>query len=306
MQQENSQGNKEVPTIGRRSAASRVLNQGSTERMAGGMMNNIFRDDASDEEGHASDIDASDFSLEDDLEGICVFGTLAECQQQKPDEDAQERTMERRRQIDWLMDVALEKFKLHPVTWYSAVATLDAILRDKLPYMDRGKYQLLASSCLRVASKYEESAPTVNTPTTPTCENKSGIDLPTLADYIHMVNSAFTRDELKIGESEVLNLLDLNFPRSSPLEELEKMTQAEGMDSALTRLAHFFLDLSMYGDLAGAPILTPAERATEAVRKSRQGMDKIRAEVHALRRHAECYSSLLKRHDHVLKETVKC
>jgi hypothetical protein len=99
--------------------------------------------------------------------------------------------------IDWLIDVH-KKFKLKEKTLFMAVNLIDRFLQ--IVQVRKQNFQLLGISCLFLASKYEEIYP------------------PPLKEYSYVCADAYTNDQLKLMESDVLNLMNFKLVFSSTFE----------------------------------------------------------------------------------------
>jgi len=98
--------------------------------------------------------------------------------------------------VDWLNEVHL-KFKLRPETMYLTVNLIDRFL--SLRAVSRTKLQLVGCTAMLIASKYEE------------------IYAPEVRDFVYISDKAYTRDQILMMESIMLNTLQFNLTVPSAL-----------------------------------------------------------------------------------------
>jgi len=98
--------------------------------------------------------------------------------------------------VDWLSEVHL-KFKLRPETMYLTVNLIDRFL--SLRAVSRTKLQLVGCTAMLIASKYEE------------------IYAPEVRDFVYISDKAYTRDQILMMESIMLNTLQFNLTVPSAL-----------------------------------------------------------------------------------------
>ena len=99
--------------------------------------------------------------------------------------------------MDWLIDVH-RKFKLREKTLFMAINLTDRYLQ--IARVQKSNFQLLGISCLFSASKYEEIYP------------------PPLKEYSYVCADAYSNDDIKNMESQVLNSLEFKLVFSSSFE----------------------------------------------------------------------------------------
>lgn len=127
--------------------------------------------------------------------------------------------------IDWLIDVH-QRFKLVPETLFITVNIVDRYLAKR--FVEREKLQLLGTTAMLIACKYQEIYP------------------PSLADLVFMCNNAYIAREVLEMECTVLSVLeyDMTFPTS--LSFLETYLEALNVRDLPTELCtHFFLEVSL-------------------------------------------------------------
>lgn len=103
--------------------------------------------------------------------------------------------------IDWLIDVHFN-FKLLPETLFITINLLDRFT-GKLQ-IPRKKYQLVGATCLFIASKYEEIYP------------------PLIKDFKFITDNAYTIEEIKNMEKNILEQLDFEVTMPTSLRFLER------------------------------------------------------------------------------------
>ncbi|XP_029931429.1 G2/mitotic-specific cyclin-B3 [Myripristis murdjan] len=126
--------------------------------------------------------------------------------------------------VDWLVEVQ-ENFELNHETLYLAVKMTDHYL--SLTPVHREALQLIGSTCMLIASKFEERCP------------------PCVDDFLYICDDAYKREELIAMEAGILQTLgfDINIPISYRfLRRYAKCVNA-GMDT-LT-LARYISELSL-------------------------------------------------------------
>ncbi|XP_075264157.1 uncharacterized protein LOC142356062 [Convolutriloba macropyga] len=136
--------------------------------------------------------------------------------------------------VDWMMEVAQEH-QMVPETMYLSVMYLDRVL-SVVPVPQR-QLQLYGLTCVMLASKYEELFP-------------APID-----EYVYLADNAYTKEELKRCERDVLQALkyQLTVPTTRPF--LKRCLQAAQGNSKLEFLACYICELSLldYGLLQFLP-----------------------------------------------------
>ena len=116
--------------------------------------------------------------------------------------------------VDWLVDVHL-KFKLAPETLFLAVNLIDRFIERKI--VPKERLQLLGSTAMFVACKYEEIYP------------------PELADFVFICDNLYSKQEILANEGDLVGILDFSLSFSSPLRFLHRFAFLSGSTEA-----HFF------------------------------------------------------------------
>jgi hypothetical protein len=126
--------------------------------------------------------------------------------------------------VDWLVEVHF-KFKLLPETLFIAVNLIDRYLEKE--QIERKKFQLLGTTCLMVASKYEE------------------IYGPEIKDFVYITDKAYSKEEFLDMEYKVLIALDFNVNCPRPWIFLERFAKLMKGDNILFNLARYFIEMSL-------------------------------------------------------------
>ena len=125
---------------------------------------------------------------------------------------------------DWLVDVHL-KFKLLPETLFLAFNLIDRYLNKKS--IHRTKLQLLGVTSMLIACKYEE------------------IYAPEVKDFVYITDKAYTADEVKAMESDILITLEFNVTMPSSYRFLEFFNFYIKYDNLVMNFTFFLLELSI-------------------------------------------------------------
>ncbi|XP_072315016.1 G2/mitotic-specific cyclin-B3 [Eucyclogobius newberryi] len=126
--------------------------------------------------------------------------------------------------IDWLVEVQ-ENFELFHETLYLAVKMTDHFL-SRAP-VDRELLQLVGSTTMLIASKFEERSP------------------PCLDDFLYICDDAYKREELISMERTILQALgfDINIP--IPYRFLRRYAKCAGAAMDTLTLARYFCEMSL-------------------------------------------------------------
>mmetsp|Transcript_21499 Transcript_21499/g.44819 ORF Transcript_21499/g.44819 Transcript_21499/m.44819 type:complete len:315 (-) Transcript_21499:30-974(-) len=111
----------------------------------------------------------------------------------------------RRYLVDWMSDIG-EQFNLHTTTIHTSVLFLDRIFREdggRAP-PPRSQWQLIATACISVASKYEEA-------------EEHCPPIPELLEVTKLYQSGHTPLSFRDGECEVLGYLNWTLRAVCPL-----------------------------------------------------------------------------------------
>ncbi|CAI4054015.1 hypothetical protein SKDZ_16G3750 [Saccharomyces kudriavzevii ZP591] len=126
--------------------------------------------------------------------------------------------------VNWLVKIH-NKFGLLPETLYLAINIMDRFLCKELVQLD--KLQLVGTSCLFIASKYEE------------------VYSPSIKHFASETDGACTEDEIKEGEKFILKTLKFNLNYPNPMNFLRRISKADDYDIQSRTLAKFLLEISL-------------------------------------------------------------
>ncbi|CAI4055098.1 hypothetical protein SUVZ_16G3900 [Saccharomyces uvarum] len=126
--------------------------------------------------------------------------------------------------VNWLVKIH-NKFGLLPETLYLAINIMDRFLCRELVQLD--KLQLVGTSCLFIASKYEE------------------VYSPSIKHFASETDGACTEDEIKEGEKFILKTLKFNLNYPNPMNFLRRISKADDYDIQSRTLAKFLLEISL-------------------------------------------------------------
>nr|XP_027199454.1 G2/mitotic-specific cyclin-A-like isoform X1 [Dermatophagoides pteronyssinus] len=126
--------------------------------------------------------------------------------------------------VDWLVDVA-DEYKLKDETLFLAINYIDRFLSNYS--ITRQEFQLLGTSALFIASKYEEIYP------------------PELADFVYITDDSFSKAQILLMEKTILNGLafDVSVPTSNYF--LEMFSTKLVLDKQIYCLAKYLNLLTM-------------------------------------------------------------
>lgn len=126
--------------------------------------------------------------------------------------------------VNWLVKIH-NKFGLLPETLYLAINIMDRFLGKELVQLD--KLQLVGTSCLFIASKYEE------------------VYSPSIKHFASETDGACTEEEIKEGEKFILKTLEFNLNYPNPMNFLRRISKADDYDIQSRTLAKFLLEISL-------------------------------------------------------------
>ena len=126
--------------------------------------------------------------------------------------------------VNWLVKIH-NKFGLLPETLYLAINLMDRFLCKELVQLD--KLQLVGTSCLFIASKYEE------------------VYSPSIKHFASETDGACTEEEIKEGEKFILKTLEFNLNYPNPMNFLRRISKADDYDIQSRTLAKFLLEISL-------------------------------------------------------------
>ena len=124
--------------------------------------------------------------------------------------------------IDWLIDVH-NKLNFKEETLYITIYIIDSYLSKKS--IERKRFQLLGTTALLIATKLNE------------------IYCRRIIDYVLLTDNAYTKDDIKRMEEEIVKTLNFNFLIPSPLSFFEIIIKILGIseDKDLYNLGEFLL-----------------------------------------------------------------
>lgn len=126
--------------------------------------------------------------------------------------------------VDWLVDVHI-RFKLLPETLFLTVNIVDRYL--ELNCVPRQRLQLVGTSAMLIASKYEEIYP------------------PEVKEFEYITDRAYTREEILEMEGKIINSLQFTFTTTSSLRFLERYGLVSQLDEKMLNLAKYLLELAL-------------------------------------------------------------
>ncbi|KAI5703175.1 hypothetical protein M8J76_005751 [Diaphorina citri] len=153
--------------------------------------------------------------------------------------------------VDWLIEVA-EEYKMHNETLHLAINYVDRFL--SLMSVVRSKLQLLGTTALFVASKYEEIYP------------------PEVNEFVYITDDTYTKKQLLKMETLILKVLnfDLNIPTVHSF--ICHITVSGHLDQSVLYLAQYLSELAL---VSGDPFLQflPSLIACSAIALARYCLD---------------------------------
>lgn len=126
--------------------------------------------------------------------------------------------------VNWLIKIH-NKFCLLPETLYLAINLMHRFLSKELVQLDR--LQLVGTSCLFIASKYEE------------------VYSPSIAHFASETDGACSVEEIKEGERFILQTLGFNLNYPNPMNFLRRLSKADDYDIQSRTLAKFLMEISI-------------------------------------------------------------
>ncbi|CEM28556.1 unnamed protein product [Vitrella brassicaformis CCMP3155] len=126
--------------------------------------------------------------------------------------------------VDWMVEVH-KRFKLKQETLHIAITIMDRYFESKA--LPREHLQLLGASCLLIAAKYEEIfAPEVN-------------------DVVFVADNAFSAQQLRDFEMQLLDVLKFKLTTPSALTFLNRYRVVMGLEDRHYYLAMYFTELTL-------------------------------------------------------------
>ncbi|KAJ3669198.1 hypothetical protein LUZ60_011148 [Juncus effusus] len=163
---------------------------------------------------------------------------------------------------DWMIEVH-HKFELMPETLYLTLSVIDRYL--SLDLVPRRQLQLVGIAAMLISCKYEEIwAPEVN-------------------DFIHISDSAYTREQILAKEKEILDKLGWYLTIPTPYMFLVRFIKAAKADKQLEHMIYFYAEL---GIMQYSTVKYPASLlAASAVYAARSTLKKTPIWTETLIRH---------------------
>ncbi|RKP39603.1 cyclin-like protein [Dimargaris cristalligena] len=126
--------------------------------------------------------------------------------------------------IDWLVQVHM-RFRLLPETLFLCVNYIDRFLTRKVVSLE--KLQLVGTTALLIASKFEE------------------VQVPSVSDFVYMVDHAYTVDEVLKAERFMVSLLDFDLAFPGPMSFLRRISKADDYDIQTRTLAKYLIEVTI-------------------------------------------------------------
>ena len=139
--------------------------------------------------------------------------------------------------VDWLVEVH-HQFNLLQETLYLTVALINRYLScpGVVAATQRSHLQLIGVTAIFVASKYEE------------------IYTPEIGDFVYITDNAYTKQQIRSLEVDMLTSLCFSLSWPLPLHFLRRYSKAGQVDAKLHTLAKYIMELSLYDySLAATP-----------------------------------------------------
>ncbi|EEU07039.1 Clb1p [Saccharomyces cerevisiae JAY291] len=126
--------------------------------------------------------------------------------------------------VNWIIKIH-NKFGLLPETLYLAINIMDRFLCEEVVQLNR--LQLVGTSCLFIASKYEE------------------IYSPSIKHFAYETDGACSVEDIKEGERFILEKLDFQISFANPMNFLRRISKADDYDIQSRTLAKFLMEISI-------------------------------------------------------------
>ncbi|KAJ1973840.1 B-type cyclin [Dimargaris verticillata] len=130
----------------------------------------------------------------------------------------------RRILVDWLVQVH-QRFRLLPETLYLCVNYVDRFLSRKVVSLE--KLQLVGATALLLAAKFEE------------------IQVPSVSDFVYMVDHAYSVDEILKAERYMVAMLDFSLGFPGPMSFLRRISKADDYDIQIRTLAKYLIEVTI-------------------------------------------------------------
>ncbi|KAH3664384.1 hypothetical protein WICMUC_005769 [Wickerhamomyces mucosus] len=125
--------------------------------------------------------------------------------------------------VDWIVEVHL-RFRLLPETLFLAINLMDRFMSKEIVQIE--KLQLLATSSLFIAAKYEE------------------VYSPSVKNYSYVTDGGYTEDEIIEAEQFILQTLDFNISFPNPMNFLRRISKADDYDIETRTIGKYFLEIT--------------------------------------------------------------
>ena len=154
--------------------------------------------------------------------------------------------------VEWMVEVHLQ-FALLQETLYLSVAIVDRYLQVAAEEVPRKALQLVGTSAMFIASKYEE------------------MYAPEIGDFVYITDNAYTEKQIKETEIKIMSVLKFDMGRPLPLHFLRRNSKAGQVDGTTHILAKYVLELTLL-EYGFAHVL-PSEIAAAALAFSLKALD---------------------------------
>eukprot|EP00656_Telonema_subtile_P049061 TRINITY_DN6023_c0_g1_i4.p1 TRINITY_DN6023_c0_g1~~TRINITY_DN6023_c0_g1_i4.p1 ORF type:complete len:300 (-),score=101.70 TRINITY_DN6023_c0_g1_i4:387-1286(-) len=156
--------------------------------------------------------------------------------------------------VDWLVEVHT-KFNLQPAVLYTTVQLIDRFLSAEA--VARSKLQLVGITAMLIASKMEEIYP------------------PEVKDFVYISDKAYTQDEIKKMEQQMLNTLKFKVAFPTVYMFAQQIKIATMCNEKSSRVASYLMDMTLqdYSTLQYRPSLMAAACVNLAERMERGASD---------------------------------
>jgi len=128
--------------------------------------------------------------------------------------------------VEWMVEVH-KQFSLLQETLYLSVAIVDRYLQVAAEKVPRKALQLVGTSAMFIASKYEE------------------MYAPEIGDFVYITDNAYTEKDIKDMEIKIMTVLNFEMGRPLPLHFLRRNSKAGQVDGTTHTLAKYVLELTI-------------------------------------------------------------
>lgn len=126
--------------------------------------------------------------------------------------------------VDWLVEMHM-RFRLLPETLFLAINIMDRFMSLEVVQID--KLQLLATSSLFIAAKYEE------------------VFSPSVKNYSYFTEGSYSEDEILQAEKYILTTLDFELNYPNPMNFLRRISKADDYDVQSRTLGKYLLEITI-------------------------------------------------------------